>query len=203
MATFPAKFPWGLGGDGTSSVPPTAESETFRLAQYIKGKPNMEAILDALGVQAEEVAAAFEQLDTERTLAAAFGAQLDVLGDIVGRAREGDTDTYYRAAISAWILLNNSSGGPEELYAIFALLVPTGATMKIVDFPPAAFVFKVAGVAVTDFEAGRLASVFRKARAAGVGGRFHWTYTTDALTFTFDGTSAQALDMGLFSGAVL
>ncbi len=45
MATFPDEFPWGLGGDGTSSVPPTAESETFRLAQYIKGKPNMEAIL--------------------------------------------------------------------------------------------------------------------------------------------------------------
>lgn len=200
ITSLPGEFPWGVLGDSEIS---TAASETYRLAQYIKGKPNMEAILDALGVQAEDLAVAFSELNVDRRVSAAFGQQLDVLGAIVGEAREGDADDDYRARISAKILINNSSGGPEELYAIFDWVRPAGTVMQIQPWFPAGFVFLLSGAVVSEAEATRLSSILRRSRAAGVRGIFQWSQYLPADTFTFDGTAAQALDVGHFAGATL
>lgn len=194
-------FSWDLDLlDGSADA---AASETNRLAQYIKGKPNMEAILDALRVQAVELSAALTDLRFARLITTAVGEQLDVLGEIVGAARESDTDEPYRLRIKAQVLVNRSSGCPEEIYAIFDLIKPVGATMEIEDWFPAAFVLRLYGAAITDAEAARFGRIFRSSRAAGVGGRFHWSPAAAADTFTLDGTAAQALDTGFFSGAVV
>lgn len=194
-------FSWELDLlDGSADA---AEAETNRLAQYIKGKPNMEAILDALRVQAVELSAALTDLRFDRLIDTAVGEQLDVLGEIVGAARESDTDTPYRLRIKAQVLVNRSSGTPEEIYAIFALIKPTAATMEIEDWFPAAFVLRLYDAAITDAEAARFGRIFRASRAGGVGGLFHWSPAAAADTFTLDGTVAQALDTGLFSGAVV
>lgn len=155
------------------------------------------------GQQSADMATALGQLDTERRLTNAFGAQLDVLGDIVGEAREGDLDDEYRPRISAKILLNNSSGTAEELYAIFDLIKPATSTMALYPYEPAAFVFRLSGAAIGDTLATRLASFLRRGRGAGIRGIFQWSPAVPADTFTFDGTAAQALDTGLFSGATL
>jgi len=194
-------FSWELDLlDGSAEA---AEAETNRLAQYIRGKPNMEAILDALRVQAVELSAALTDLRLERLIATADGAQLDVLGEIVGAARESDTDEPYRLRLRAQVLVNRSSGCAEELYAIFNLIKPVAATMELEDWFPAAFNFRLYDAAITDAEAARFARVLRTARGGGIGGRFHWSPEAAADTFTLDGTVAQALDTGYFSGAVL
>lgn len=194
-------FSWDLDTlDGSADA---AVAETNRLAQYIKGKPNMEAILDALRVQAVELSDALTDLRFDRLITTAVGEQLDVLGEIVGAARESDTDEPYRLRIKAQVLVNRSSGTPEEIYAIFDLIKPALATMEIEDWFPAAFVLHLFEAELTDAEAARFGRIFRAARAGGVGGRFHWSPEAAADTFTLDGTVAQALDTGFFSGAVV
>lgn len=155
------------------------------------------------GQQSADMATALGQLDTERRLVNAFGAQLDVLGSIVGEAREGDLDDEYRPRISAKILLNNSSGAAEELYAIFALIKPATASMALYNYANASFVFRLDNAAIDATQAARLASFLRRGRGAGIRGIFQWSPALPADTFTFDGTSPQALDNGVFSGATL
>ena len=70
----------------------------------------------------------------QRVVGVAVGAQLDVLGRIVGEARLGDPDANYRLRIKAGILLNVSSGTPEELLAIFRLLTSDLPSPSISDF---------------------------------------------------------------------
>src|SRR5882757_6443474 len=120
MASLPVNFPWALGSDPTSPIDITATEAdvTPRLAQYIRGKPNMEALLDALGEQAAALAAMFSDLDILRRIDNAFGSQLDVLGDIVGAPRSGLDDDTYRGLIKATIKLNNASGTAEEILEI-------------------------------------------------------------------------------------
>lgn len=202
MATLPAQFPWGLGADATAASTATLESETFRLAQYIRGKPNMEAVLDAHGLSAEALAAAFTQLDTDRLTDNAFGAQLDLLGEIVGQPREGLSDADYRLRLQAKILLNRCSGTAEEILAIFTLLVPDATVIELRDYPPASFKLMLYAVTFTGSEAATLSKILNKARAAGVGSRLHYSMTLPADTFTFDGTVAQGFDNGHLAGEI-
>ncbi len=171
-----------------------------RLAQYLKGKCNLQLLVTAFTAQGANLDTCLEDLKTERTIETATGAQLTVLGDIVGQERAGLSDELYLAAIRSKIKLNNSSGTIEELYQIVALLQPT-ATMRVVDYPPAGFTLRVYGLIFTDESFALLLSVFQKARAAGVRGILEGMWATPSLTFTFDGTTAQALDNGLWSGA--
>lgn len=202
MATLPAQFPWGLGADATTASTATLESETFRLAQYIRGKPNMEAVLDAHGLSAEALAEAFTQLDTDRLTDNAFGAQLDLLGEIVGQPREGLSDDEYRPRLQAKILLNRCSGTVEEILTIFELIAPDGTVLKLEEYFPASLALVLYGVVLTDTEAVSFSKILNKARAAGVGSRLQWSAQLPAATFTFDGTVAQGFDNGHLAGEI-
>lgn len=57
------------------------------LAEQFKGKMNIEALMDVIGVQLDEISEFYEQLKTERTLDVAIGQQLDGVGDIVVLSR--------------------------------------------------------------------------------------------------------------------
>lgn len=50
-----------------------------------------------------------------RMLATAIGAQLDMLGDLVGEPRKGRNDTDYRAAVRLRIRVNRSNGLAEDI----------------------------------------------------------------------------------------
>ena len=52
------------------------------LLEQFKGKPNIEALANAIGAQLDEVHGFLEQLLTDRTIETAVGAQLDGIGDI-------------------------------------------------------------------------------------------------------------------------
>lgn len=57
------------------------------LLEQFKGAPNIEALMDAVGEQLQAVADFYEQLRTERGVAASVGKQLDGVGDIVVLSR--------------------------------------------------------------------------------------------------------------------
>ncbi len=173
-----------------------------RLRMYLKDKPNVAAILNAFTAEAQALEAAMQDLLTERAITTAVGAQLDVLGAIVGLARHSLTDTPYRTHIQAAVLLNRDSGTIGQVLAIMVLLAPT-ATWVLRDEWPAAFALEMHTFLPSDAEAAELASFFRRARAAGVKGILEYRQTADANMFTLDGTLAQAFDShGHFATAV-
>lgn len=163
----------------------------------------MEGVLDAHGLSAEQVAAAFTQLDVDRLTDNAFGAQLDLLGAIVGQEREGLSDADYKLRIQSKILLNRCSGKAEEILSIFDLIVPTGTTIELREYPPASLKLMLYAVTLTDTQASEFSRTLNKARAAGVASRLHYSHALPATTFTFDGTTAQALDNGHLAGEIL
>jgi len=89
-------------------------------------------------------------LRTERLLSTATGAQLDQYGQLVGMDRIANCqDDDYRRLISAKILANRSTGKPDELIAIAALLLSLPAVGPLY-FPlyPAAYSLQC----VTDYD---------------------------------------------------
>jgi hypothetical protein len=159
-------------------------------------RPKIEALVGALAAPAQDLEDALIQIYTQRWLPVAVGVQLDVLGAIVGQPRLGFTDDFYRLCIQARIRINLSSGGPEELYGVLALVIPPGTTMTLHYFAPAAFEMLLGGVAIS-LQLGQLfASFITQARGAGIGGQTIWSGSAPSATFTLDGTSAQSLDAG-------
>lgn len=73
------------------------------------------------GVQGLEYA--LQQLYTERNIDNAIGAQLDVLGVIVGQPRNGLIDDTYRRHIRARISANRSKGTLKDLLTVADLVV--------------------------------------------------------------------------------
>lgn len=103
------------------------ESESIsRLTQYFKDKENVPKLIEILGEKIQELSNDIWSVFLNRRLANAIGAQLDVLGEIVGEPRGGRQDGVYRLAIKVKIAINNSDGTPETVINVFKLL--TGAT---------------------------------------------------------------------------
>lgn len=202
--SFPLNFPFAFGdpadGDGTT----TANSNTSavrRLAMYLKGKENVEAFLTAIKEEVDEVTTAFEQLLEDRQLDNAFGEQLDLIGRILGQTREGYTlDDDYRKLLKARVKINKSSGTAEDLYAIFALILPTGSTMRIDEYEIAAFILTVSG-ALTDDSATFFARIMREAKAAGVQAQLTYAARTTNL-FQYDSGQGYDASGGHYAGTV-
>ena len=58
------------------------------LVEQFRGKPNIEALVEVIGIELQQVADFYEQLRTERGLYSAVGKQLDGVGDIVVMTRK-------------------------------------------------------------------------------------------------------------------
>jgi hypothetical protein len=98
----------------------------------------------------------------------AYGASLDLIGRIVGEARNGRTDPGYRVRIKARIRVNQSFGTPSDLLAVCALLDP--ATFKYTRTPPAAYVITVDAELTGFATASELAGLLGETEPLGVGG---------------------------------
>lgn len=102
------------------------------------------------------------------TLVDAQGAQLDMLGALVGEARIGRADSVYATAIRLRLRIARSSGTPNDLIEIAKLSYP-GAEVVYIDSIPAETGFLPAqariSIAPTD---GSVAAQLRRAKPAGV-----------------------------------
>jgi len=97
-----------------------------RLLNQFKDKTLIEGLLDALTEQVQDFEDAAIELNLLTDISTMEGAQLDGIGTIVGKAREGLSDTDYRAALEVRIAELYSSGTPEDVIDVFKRV--TGAT---------------------------------------------------------------------------
>lgn len=130
----------------------------------------VEEFLTALLTPFQALEDTIQQCIVGRRIDTAVGAQLDDIGRLVGRLREGVTDDeVYRRLIRAQITVNNSDGLTEDLITIARLVVyDDAATYKVRNYGVAALHLQITGVAVEWETASRLISFLREAVSAGV-----------------------------------
>jgi len=140
---------------------------------------------------------AFQQLRTERSIDNAVGAQLDAIGKIVGRARQGVTDDeIYRRYVRAQIVTNKSDGLIDDMLTLADLIVFDDDATYVLDNQGAcAFVLRVEGIVLDDDIADVLIAFLRRAAAAGVRPILEW-HAADPSTagrWTTQGTWGSAV----------
>lgn len=134
------------------------------------GDSNTQKALRAWLAPAPELEATMQAVLTERSVDTAVGAQLDVVGALVGRPREGVTDDeIYRRYVRAQITANKSDGIIEDILTIARLVVDDeDATFVLRNEGTAAYTLAVEGVAITNEVAAVLMKLLLKATSGGV-----------------------------------
>lgn len=175
-----------------------AQIAVGRLLQQYKGSVSRQALITALCGEIQVFEGALWSVYTLRWLGTAEGEQLDNFGEIVGLPRNGLDDATYAIWLQAWCLLNRSSGTIPEILAVFSLLTP--GPLSIVEYFPACFVLRPGFTFVPQ----TLAQLLQVAKDGGVRALLEYPGSLSSPTndFTLDGTSAQALDNGLWWGAL-
>jgi hypothetical protein len=153
------------------------------------------AIAGVKGLQ--ELEAVELALIDDCNLNTATGEQLNRLGRLVNRVRLlGEDDDSYRLQLRAAILLMRCSGAPEQLYAIFALLVP-GAELGITPEYPAKFRLSwIEPPLETEEETMPYGVILLRGKAGGVGAYFYSLTTTADDTFAFEGGEEAEIPWG-------
>lgn len=120
------------------------ERAITRLIEQFEQKENIQKYLCALITPFDELREVLNDLQFNRNLNNAEGVQLDGIGDIVGLARGGLSDSEYRTQIKIKILVNASNGETESVIA--AMLVFAGGTFaNVIDAFPARIVIESDG----------------------------------------------------------
>lgn len=127
-------------------------------------KPAIEAVLRSWLAQVQDLEDAFWAL-LVNGLDNAVGAQLDQIGDLLGRPRAGLADAVYLKLLRATALAIRSSGTGPELVAILDLL--RGSVVTTLTEPPIATV-KVSPASHLSFPTELLLEVLVRAKATGV-----------------------------------
>jgi len=180
-----------------------AQAQAQLLAQY-QQSPNMLGLIAVSAGRTQLLENALYAVMTQRSLVTAYGQQLDNLGKVIGLARAavlgGNVDAVYAAWMKVQILVNASAGTAPNLIAIVQADGDVGNIPTVFDSGAMSCIVKVGGVATSNPSA--LSAALQQARAAGVHLVTYYLATTSALSFTYDGTSAQAYDNGLYAGAL-
>lgn len=98
-----------------------------RLLEQYKDKPNIDGLLTALVEQIQDLESALQDTYDYTDVQTAIGATLDLVGEIVGQARLGFDDDFYRSILLAKVGENVSQGDRERVVQIAKLL--TGASL--------------------------------------------------------------------------
>ncbi len=182
------------------------EGLTFLMEQY-KEHPKIAAFLTAFLERIQEIEYVIWDLVSLKDLDTAEGVQLDLIGRIVNRAREGRDDDTYRLWLRAQVLINRSSGTPEEMMTLARLVTRADVDeVNIVDWYPARFAIYVAQP-LTDEEAAILLELLLLGKDAGVA--VFLEYATSEESFVFEGgdglgfgDSTDSSVGGTFAGVV-
>lgn len=118
----------------------------------------------------QDVEDAMQSLLTGYTIRAAVGDQLDVLGDLVGEPRNGETDDeVYRRRVRTRIVVNRSRGTTEDLIKVSRQYLGDSAYVVDVDtVGAAAAVVRLTGAEPTDAVAAVLARFLGEGKSGGV-----------------------------------
>ena len=103
-------------------IPNHVAQALARLREQYQSKPNIEALIQSWTNQIQELEEITSDMSTNRTVNSAVGIQLDRLGELLNRPREGRTDEQYRIVLLAKISQNISRGTPEDVINVFKVL---------------------------------------------------------------------------------
>lgn len=175
----------------TKNLQHAAEGLGLFIDRY-KNKPRLASLNNIFLKQVQDLEDALFELITERTIDAAVGVQLDILGDIVGQPdRVGLSDDDYRTIIRARIKVNRSDGKAEQLIEILVLIATALSVLPLsiefTDYPPAGFILQL------NSDIGALDpllafQLLNDARGAGI--KFQFVFTTEPEAETFEFASA-------------
>lgn len=149
-----------------------AQGVALLISQF-RDKPFIEILVKALMTQVQEIEDALFDLLVKRTIDTAVGAQLDVIGKIVGQKRGTFAEETYRTFIRGRVLVNRSSGTTDQMVALVNTLLPTGASLVVREYYPAAFQIEVIG-SVPDSFGNALAALVLEAKALGIAPHVKW-----------------------------
>lgn len=137
-----------------------------RLPEQLKNSTVLIALLKALLAPAQEIEEMFYALLALKSIDDATGAQLDLIGKLVGQSRGGNLDTDYRKFIRVRLSVNKSRGLRSDYIKIITLLYPTakievrarGATAEVT----------IHGVVISNADAAIIMTFLQLAHGAGV-----------------------------------
>ena len=137
------------------------------LAEQFRGKPRMEAFVQSIAKQVQDLEDAIFDVLLLRICSVATGVSLDGCGEIVGEPRDGRGDDDYRVAIQVRIRQNRSNGEAPTIIEVLAILA---------DSPRVAVINRPDANILVQYEAGiaaatevQIAIVVNRIRMAGVG----------------------------------
>jgi hypothetical protein len=156
----------------------------------------VEEFLTALLTPFQALEDGIQQCIVGRRIDTAVGVQLDELGKLVGRPREGITDDeMYRRFVRAQIATNNSDGRTEDLITITRLVVyDDAATYRVRNYGAACVHVQILNVAVEWELAARLIRLLRAAVSAGVRVVLEFSLSADALMFGCEDSDGLGYD---------
>lgn len=118
-------------------IPNYVAAALSRLITQYKTAINLQNLLTAIVQPLDGIEGALTEMNTLRYLPDAVGAQLDLIGRIVGLPRPpGLSDEQYLLELYGQIKINTSQGQPEQAIQVFQLF--TGATqVRLFEWYPA------------------------------------------------------------------
>ena len=156
-----------------------------RLPKMLQDKPLLRALLCAIVTPTQALQDAWTQMATLRWLSSATGAQLDIIGRIVGQPRAGMDDDTYRIYLSARIATNRLRGTTNEILKIASLVVDDGdAVFVLKNENVATYTLTITETDIDETLANILISFVLSATSAGVRPIVITQNTDDAHAFT-------------------
>lgn len=188
----------------TSKITNHAEQAIERLASQFRAATmglddnNIEGLLRDLISPVQDIEDTLWQLFIERTIYTAVGAQLDVIGRILGFPRNTPDDDIYRVYLLGQIKALRSQGTIDDLISLVQTLVSgTTGQVHLEEYFPAAVVIYVDSVVVTPDLAAAMAYFLRIAKTSGVRIILQWSADPQGSLLIFDSTQiGQRLDEG-------
>lgn len=186
----------------------TIVSDTIALLySQFQGDPVLSAIVAAFAVEMQEIETMLVDVWVNCVLANAENEQLDVVGRVLLEGRRGRSDTDYRAALYAQVLLLHSSGQVNEILAVLEAF--QAGTYHLVDYELASITVRFVG-AIGSVDYDLLNDVLQKAKAGGVRADFIYSEEDDSDTFTCadadaiqtDANTGCANDAGTVGGSL-
>src|ERR1700749_997371 len=113
-----------------------ADALSLLLEEY-KGKAVLAALISSYVGECEELRDAIQEVILARDGRTAYGIWLEVIGKIVGAARNSDNDAAYRLIINTKIAQNKSFGRAKDFEIIWQLLGNDPANLSETEHYPA------------------------------------------------------------------
>jgi hypothetical protein len=169
----------------------------LRVLSQFDRSPKLRGVVASFLNQVQQLEDHTLDLFYSRTLSGASGAQLDVIGRVVGEPRDGLTDDEYRRFLSVRIAVNFAQGERGRLTDIVALATGSADVHFQPTYPAAFIVSYFTGTPFTPALRARIKALVEAATGSGIG---YTIIEANADYFGFaEDDDALGFDEGFFS----